>query len=106
MILLFAISLLNANAQDVPKAEDQIKVAVLAAPGDLRDGALVYGYNAKGELGLLRNGTNELVCLGDDPKQKGINVSCYHKDLDPFMARGRELKVQGKSSTSPLRTAS
>jgi hypothetical protein len=40
-----------------------------------------------------------MVCLADDPAQNGFNVSCYHKDLDPFMARGRDLKKEGKSHT-------
>ncbi|HRI78419.1 MAG TPA: hypothetical protein PLR06_02695 [Cyclobacteriaceae bacterium] len=93
----FLFVALTVAAQEIPSAENQIKVAVLAAPAEQRDGAMVIGYNTKGELGVLRNGSNELVCLADDPKQKGINVSCYHKDLEPFMARGRELKVQGKS---------
>jgi hypothetical protein len=38
-----------------------------------------------------------MVCLADDPKQDGFNASCYHKDLEPFMDRGRELKKEGKS---------
>ncbi|MDQ4140423.1 MAG: hypothetical protein M3142_07835 [Bacteroidota bacterium] len=81
----------------VPTPEIQIKAAVLAAPADKRDGAAVYGYTGNGALTLLRKGTNELICLGDDPKQKGFNASCYHKDLEPFMARGRELRKEGKS---------
>jgi len=85
------------QAQDIPTPENQIKVAVLAAPPELREGAMVYGYNPKGELVVLRRGTNKLICLGDDPKQTGINVSAYHVDLEPFMARGRELKTAGKT---------
>ncbi len=81
----------------IPSAEIQIKAAVLAAPVELRDSAMVYGYNEKGELVVLRKGANEMVCLADDPKQDGFSVACYHKDLDPFMARGRELKAAGKS---------
>lgn len=85
-----------ATAQ-VPSVEIQIKTAVLAAPEELRAGAMVYGYNAKDEVVVLRKGTNELVCLADNPKQPGFSASCYHKDLEPFMARGRELKAAGKS---------
>ncbi|GAB3282239.1 hypothetical protein GCM10027347_58370 [Larkinella harenae] len=81
-----------------PSPEIQVKTAVLAAPADKRDGATVYGYSGKNEFILLRKGTNEYVCLADDPSQKGLNVSCYHKDLEPFMARGRELKKAGKSA--------
>jgi len=85
------------NAQTMPSAEEQIKVAVLAAPAELRDGAMVYGYDAKGEFVVLRRGTNSMICLGDDPRQPGLNVSAYHVDLEPFMARGRVLKGEGKT---------
>jgi len=81
----------------IPSAEVQIKDAVMAAPADKRDGAMVYGYNQAGDIVVLRKGTNEIVCLADDPKQSGFSVSAYHKDLDPFMLRGRDLKKAGKN---------
>jgi len=74
---------------------DQISAAVLAAPKDMRAGAAVLGYNDKGELVTLRKGENDLICLAADPKAKAFSVACYHKDLEPFMARGRELTAQG-----------
>ena len=82
----------------VPPEAQQIAVAVQAAPEDRREGAAVLGYDESGKLGTLRAGTNDLVCLGDDPKAEGVNVACYHKDLEPFMARGRELSAQGVTS--------
>jgi hypothetical protein len=85
------------SAQTVPSKEIQLKTAVLAAPEALREKAMVYGYSEKGEFIVLRKGENEMVCMADDPNQAGLNVSCYHKDLEPFMARGRELKKEGKS---------
>lgn len=84
-------------AQQIPSADIQIKNAILAAPQEQRDNATVMGYSESGELVVLRKGTNGLICLADDPAQKGFNVSCYHKDLEPFMARGRALKKEGKS---------
>jgi hypothetical protein len=78
-------------------ADAQIKGALLAAPATTHNGAKVYGYNDKKEFVVLREGTNEMVCLADDPAQDGFSAACYHKDLDPFMARGRELKKLGKS---------
>lgn len=95
-ILLVMICTSTLFAQ-TPTAEIQIKTALLAAPEDMRAGALVYGYNAKDEFVVLRKGTNELVCIADNPKQAGLSVSCYHKDLEPFMERGRELKAAGKT---------
>jgi hypothetical protein len=93
--VLFVTTMLSAA--EIPPAETQIAGAVLAAPAELRAGATVLGYNEKGELTKLREGTNELICLASDPKRDGFNIACYHKDLEPFMARGRELLAQGVS---------
>jgi hypothetical protein len=83
-----------AAAADVPSAQVQIAGAVLAAPAELRDGAAVLGFNAQGARVQIREGRNELICLASDPTQTAFNVACYHKDLEPFMARGRELLAQ------------
>jgi hypothetical protein len=90
-LLLFGVSF----ALDVAPPADQIASAILAAPKERRAAATVLGYNAKGEVITLRKGTNDLICLADDPHDKSFSVACYHKDLEPFMARGRELATQG-----------
>ncbi|HMG91028.1 MAG TPA: hypothetical protein VK589_13275 [Chryseolinea sp.] len=99
MILIIATycNIGYTQSSEVPSKEVQIKTAVLAAPEGLREKALVYGYSDKGEFVVLRQGSNEMVCIADDPNQAGLNVSCYHKDLEPFMARGRDLKKEGKN---------
>ena len=83
-----------AVAADVPSKEVQIAGAILAAPAELRDGAAVLGFNAEGKRVMLREGKNEMFCLADDPAKAGFEVDCYHKELEPFMARGRELLGQ------------
>jgi hypothetical protein len=97
---LFLIPVITISCQsyaqtDVPSAGIQIKSAVLAAPEEKRDSCTVYGYSADKQFILLRQGTNELICLADDPNQGDFSVACYHKDLEPFMQRGRELRKQG-----------
>jgi hypothetical protein len=87
-----------APAAPAPPAE-QIAAAVLAAPKDRQAGAKVLGYDEKGALVTLREGTNDQICLADDPKDAAFSVACYHKDLEPFMARGRELAAQGVKGT-------
>ncbi len=84
-----------AAAAEIPPAAVQIAGAVQAAPAELRDGAAVLGYDSQGKLVQLREGKNELICLASDPAKNTFNVACYHKDLEPFMARGRELVAQG-----------
>jgi hypothetical protein len=83
------------GAAQVASNDEQIAAAVQAAPAELRATATVLGYNDKSELVKLRSGTGELVCLADNPKVKNFEVDCYHKDLEPFMARGRELAASG-----------
>jgi hypothetical protein len=82
-------------AQGVPPPEVQIAGAVQAAPEDRRAGAMVHGFDASGKMVTLRPGTNDMVCLADNPAVEGFNVACYHKDLEPFMARGRQLVAEG-----------
>lgn len=96
--LLFILSGYSALSQNIPTKEIQIKMAVLAAPEDQRANATVFGYDAKGEVILLRQGTNQTVCLADESGRAGLSVSCYHKSLQPFMARGWALRKEGKSA--------
>jgi hypothetical protein len=95
--LVFLLFVSVASSAQTPAKEIQIKIALLSTPEELREKATVYGYDDKGELILLRKGDNDMIVLADDPKQEGLNVSTYHKDLEPFMARGRQLKKEGKS---------
>ena len=99
---LFLLTILVGSclaAQDIKgkilSAEIQIKTATLPAPDEDKEGAKVYGYNENGDLVVLREGSNNLVCIADNPGKKGISVSCYSKKLDPFMVRGRELNKEG-----------
>ncbi|MCC7125324.1 MAG: hypothetical protein IT178_10785 [Acidobacteria bacterium] len=92
MVMLMA-GVLPATAQTVSR-EAQIAQAVLAAPEDRRAGAAVMGYE-NGTLVSLRPGTNDLICLADNPSVEGFSIACYHKDLDPFMARGRDMTAKG-----------
>lgn len=89
---IVAVSTLLAEA---PSAAHQIASSVQAAPEDRRAEATVLGYDSSGKLGVLRTGSNELYCLADRPDDDTFSVACYHKDLEPFMARGRELLGQG-----------
>ncbi len=96
--LFTVISMSNLYGQTIiPEPNIQIATAVLAAPTDQREGAMVYGFGPDGNFTVLRKGTNQMVCIGDDPSKKDISVSCYHKSLEPFMERGRKLKIEGKN---------
>lgn len=95
LMVVAAVPVTNAESQAVayPAPERQIAAAVTPLPEPLRKGAKVLGYDSTGKLVTLRSGTNEMICLSDNPANKRFHVSCYHKSLDPFMARGRALRA-------------
>jgi hypothetical protein len=72
-----------------PSSETQILQAVQAAPAPEQANATVLGFGADGSVKTLREGSNDLVCLADG-------------SLDPFMARGRELRAQGVTDSGEL----
>ncbi len=76
-------------------ASQQIAGAVTALPEEMRDRAAVLGYSQAARLVSLRHGTNDMLCLADDPNRANFHVACYHTSLEPFMARGRELTAKG-----------
>lgn len=86
-----------AFSQETPTSAIQIKTALMAAPDEKKEGAMVYGYTSKGEWTVLRKGTNDLICITDDPNGKDFSVACYNSSAEPFMERGRQLKTAGKS---------
>ena len=77
----------------LPPAQ-QIALAVLPAPQSFRDASTVLGYRPDGQLVRLRVGDNGIICLADDPKEPRFHASCYHQSLEPFMARGREIRAR------------
>ncbi len=85
----------STKKNELPTVDIQIKSALLAAPAEKSDSCTVYGYSADKQLVLLRQGTNEMICLADNPDEPGFSVACYVKDLEPFMQLGRDLRKQG-----------
>lgn len=88
----------SADLKEIDSDEALIATALMAAPKESRDGCTVIGFNMAGEFVTLKEGSNDLICLADDPKREGFNAACYHKDMEPFMARGRELRAEGKTA--------
>ena len=74
----------------------QIASAVQPLPAEFRADARVLGYR-EGRAGLvtLREGGGAFVCLASDPAAARFHVACYHRSLEPFMARGRSLRASG-----------
>ena len=67
-------------------ADQQIASAILSAPIETREEAMVYGYSESGEFIVLREGSNNFICIADDPQKDGFQVVSYHKSLEPIIS--------------------
>jgi hypothetical protein len=94
-----------ACAQQPMTAAQQIALAVLPLPKAFRNDATVMGYDAKGKFVVLRHGTGQMTCLMSDLKSPTFNPACYQNSMEPFMARGRELRGQGVKNVDSARFA-
>lgn len=87
---------LSGSVAEMPSAARQIELAVLAAPLAEREACAVMGYDTDGTLVTLREGSNGLICLADDPEKDGFSAACYSAELEGYMQRGRDLRAEGK----------
>ena len=80
----------------VHTAAYQIAAAVTPLPDEMRAGATVLGYTAVGKPPItLREGKNDMICLLPEVGGTTFHAACYHKSMEPFMARGRALRASG-----------
>lgn len=86
-------------AQRPADADRQIAEAVQAGPVASRDGATVHGWMPSGASVTLRHGTNDLVCISDNPTLEGWSTACYPMSIEPYMERGRELSAAGTTDS-------
>jgi hypothetical protein len=85
----------------------QIASAIAPLPEQFKEGATVLGFQGDAKtLVSLRQGDGVYICLADDPKEaERYHVACYHKDLEPFMLRGRQLRAEGSTNVDSARYA-
>ena len=88
--LIFSGLLISCNTSDKSKSASTENV-------EIEDTKEVVSKIDK-QLKPIKEGDSEYIVLADDPKKDGFNAACYHKDLEPFMARGRALRAEGKSA--------
>ncbi len=106
LALAFTSAAVGAQAGTLPPTAEQIAAAVLPLPAEMRDGAMIMGFKVKDKLEVLRPGTNGMICLALWPSRPDFHVACYHEGLEPFMARGREIreKMGAKANVDSIRT--
>ena len=76
-------------------AADLVDASVSPLPAEFQAGATVLGPDSAGTRAVLRQGTGDMVCLAPNPADTTFHAACYHRSLEPFMARGRALRAAG-----------
>ena len=76
------------------RGQDVISLGVSPLQDTEKNGATVIREQG-GAWVTLREGSGTFVCIADDPSDDRFRATCYHKSLEPYMARGRELREQG-----------
>jgi len=87
----------TAKPVPIPRLSEaqQVASAVLALPPQFRADARVLGYKSGSkELVSLRDTKGAFTCLASEPDAP-LHLACYHNSLEPFMARGRQLRASG-----------
>jgi hypothetical protein len=86
-----------AYAQMSASNDDLVAQAVAAAPEELRAGATVINYDAKGDPVVLRQGNNGIVC---NPNQQttSYSVQCYAQVLKAQHDLQAKDKAEGKDA--------
>ena len=86
-------------AQQAPLTDQwQVRFAVETLPAEFQEGASVFRREGSEGLELhpLRSGDGAFICLLTlELEEERAHSACYHESLEPFMARGRELRREG-----------
>ena len=91
-LVLAALLVPSALAAQEAIAMADLERAVLPLPVSDRGGATVMVVE-NDEARVVREGDGEFICLADAPGDDRFQAACYHRSLEPYMARGRELRV-------------
>lgn len=97
-----APALVFAQTAAIPPVAEQIAAAVQPLPAGMRDGATVMGYKTANKLEVIRQGNNKMRCLALYVTRPDFHVACYFEGLEPFMARGRELRDGGMTNAAKV----
>ena len=76
-------------------AGHELDAAVAPLPEEYRTDATILAYDSAGALRVAREGNGEMICIAPNPAEKDFHAACYHRSMEPFMARGRELRGVG-----------
>jgi len=90
-----------ARLPELMPRDEEIALALAAAPPHLRDGAAVYVLESKGYV-LARKGTNGFTCLVHRDHPMNQKPTCWDREgsetIVPAVLREGELLMQGKSA--------
>jgi hypothetical protein len=90
----------TAQGQSGLSATD-LERAVLPLPERDRAAATVMVLE-EDEARVVKQGAGEFICIADAPGDERFQAACYHSSLEPYMARGRELRKTGMTGRESI----
>jgi len=97
-ILPYVVAALSATVTYAQApATDPVATALLAAPGNLRDGATVIKWKSDYTYDTVKQGTNKLVCYdrSGQPLQQPFSVECTMAANLPRVAQSMKFEAVG-----------
>ena len=95
-VLALALHARSAGAQpSAPSREAEIRFAVMPLPERLRDGATVMGMDSTHRPVVLRQGSNDMVCMRVVPGEAAWDARCYEATMARLIFRAGELVMSG-----------
>ena len=95
-VLALAFHAREAVAQaNAPSRAVEIRFAVLPLPESLRDGATVMGMDSTHHPVVLRQGSNDMVCMRVVPGEAAWDARCYEATIARLIFRAGELAMSG-----------
>lgn len=88
----------SSSAEPMSARDLTVAATVAALPEEFRASASVRELTEGAGLVELRSGEGPYICLADDPTDDRFHAACYHESLEPFMARGRALRAEGRTT--------
>jgi hypothetical protein len=95
-MIVVGFTLLALSAGTAAQTSPEIEKALLAAPRQMRDGAMVIKWKADGTYDTLRPGTNRLVCYDQSalPTEQPFSVQCTSAGNLLRVAQNRKFEME------------
>jgi hypothetical protein len=106
-VVLIAVAATAVASGAWAQSQTEIDTAVLAAPANLKDGAMVIKWKPDYTYDTLRKGTNNLVCFDKSglPGQQAFSIECTSQANIPRVAQNLKFEAMPDKGKTAIAAA-